>query len=131
MPQETLELPFRKPKYRDLKAALRACVYGNPKDAGYIAADAGIDPSVISRWLSDNADDKRGQWINQFVPLLIAMGDKGIEVYDYIGQELRAAQERDHEADKAKAARMVLELGPDLLKAIQLLATDSQKKPGA
>jgi hypothetical protein len=132
MKDEQLPLrPARPPRYRDLKDALRKNVWGNKKDAGYIAADARIDPSVLSRWMSDNPDDNAGKWVNKFIPLLIAMGEGGLDLYNYIGEELRAAQDKASERDTADAATMICEFGkgfPAILRAAEIIIASQKAK---
>lgn len=123
MKAEQLPLrPARQPRYRDMKEALRKNIWGSKKDAGYIAADAQIDPSVLSRWMSDNPDDNSGKWVNKFIPLLIAMEENGLDLYAYIGEELRAAQEKGREDDEAAANRIIKEYGPAVFEALKIKA---------
>lgn len=128
MPHETPKLPFRERKYRDLKEAFRKAVWSHPEGQGHIAVDAGMDPSVLSRWLSEDPNETAGKWVNRLIPLLVALGDRGIEVYDYIGEELRAAQERGREDDEAAANRIIKEYGPAVFEALKIKAQGSAKK---
>ena len=124
------KLPFRKKKFRDLKEAMRHGVYSHPggKNAGTLALEAGIDRlSDLSRYLADNPNDPRGKFLEIFIPLLIAMGEKGIEVWEYMGEEIRAGQDRDREDDKDIAARIIKEHGPELFEAIRILVGSPKK----
>jgi hypothetical protein len=126
-----LKLPFRKKKFRDLKEAMRHGVYSHPggKNAGTLALEAGIDRlSDLSRYLADNPNDPRGKFLEIFIPLLIAMGEKGIEVWEYIGEEIRAAQEQDREDDEAAANRIIREYGPTVFEALKVKAQGAAKK---
>lgn len=121
----SLKLPFRDKKFRDLKDALRHGVYSRPegKNAETLAMEAGLDRlSDLSRYVGDNPDDPRGRFLDIFIPLLIAMGEKGVEVWDYIGEELRAAQEKDREDDEAAANRIIAEYGPAVFEALKIKA---------
>ncbi len=115
MKTEQLPLrPIRKPRFRDLKEGLRKAIWGSEKDAALIAVEAGIDPSVLSRWCSENPDDNASKWVNKFIPLLIALGQNGLDIYEYIGEELRAAQERAAGRDLAEAVTVISVFGKTL-----------------
>jgi hypothetical protein len=123
MKTEQLSLrPVR--RYRNLKECLRKNIWGAKKDAGVIALDSQIDPSVLSRWMSDNPDDNSGKWVNKFVPLLIAMEENGEEVLAYIQEEVKAAREakekKVQEDATAKADLFIAQYGPMLMDALKV-----------
>jgi hypothetical protein len=121
----TLKLPFREKKFRNLKEAMRHGIYSRPggKNAETLAMEAGLDRlSDLSRYVGDNPDDPRGRFLDIFIPLLIAMGEKGVEVHDYIGEEIRAAQEQGREDDEAAANRIIREYGPAVFEALKVKA---------
>lgn len=128
MKMEQLPLrPARKPRYRDLKECLRKNVWGNKEDAAIIAVNAGIDPSVLSRWMSDNPDDPGGKWVNKLIPLLIALEENGLDIYAYIGEEIRAAQDKAREDDEAAANRFIREYGPGMAEALRIKLAGAKK----
>ncbi len=127
MPPVTPRLPFRERKYRDLKDALRRAVWSHPTGNGHVAVEAGMDPSILSRWLSEDPNETAGKWVNRFIPLLIALGDRGIEVYEYIGEELRAAQDKAREDDGARSDRFFAEHGEELADILRAMAKRGKK----
>ncbi len=123
--ESSLKLPFREKKFRDFKEAMRHGVYSRPggKSAETLAMESGLDRlSDLSRYVSDNPDDPRGRFLDILIPLLIAMGGKGIEVWDYVGEELRAAQEKGREDNEAAANRIIAEYGPVVFEALKVKA---------
>jgi hypothetical protein len=125
VPNPTLKLPFRDRKFKNLKDALRHGVYSRPngKSAETLAMESGLDRlSDLSRYVGDNPDDSRGKFLDIFIPLLVAMGEKGVEVWEYIGEEIRAAQGQDREDDIAVAARFIKDQGPAFMEAMRIMA---------
>jgi hypothetical protein len=129
MKEEQLPLqPVPRRKYRNLKEALRKNIWGSKKDAAVIAADAGIDGSVLSRWMSDNPDDNSGKWVNKLIPLLVAMEEHGDDVVAYINEAVAEAREaarraREQEQKKmtaAEAEKVVAEMGPQFFEAFSV-----------
>jgi hypothetical protein len=123
--ESSLRLPFREKKFRNLKEAMRHGIYSRPggKNAETLAMEAGLDRlSDLSRYVGDNPDDPRGRFLDIFIPLLIAMGEKGVEVHDYVGEEIRAAQEKGREDDEAAANRIIVEYGPAVFEALKVKA---------
>lgn len=75
-----------------------------------------------------NPDDPRYYPVDFLIELMVACGDKGFEIYEYIGQCLRAAQERGREDDEAAANRIIAEYGPAVFEALKIKAQAQGKK---
>lgn len=128
-------LPFRKLKYRNLKEALRHGIYSRPdgKSAEVLAMEAGLDRlSDLTRYVSDNPMDPRGKFLEVFLPLLVAMGDMGVEMLDYMTEYVRVGQERRREGEEAaaeiSAAKFITEHGPEMVEAIRIFLQTQGKK---
>jgi hypothetical protein len=123
-------LPFRKPRYRNLKEALKYSIYSRPggKKATDIAGEIGITLVDLSRYLSENPDDPRGKILDIFVDLLISLEDNGLDVYHYIGEAIEAAREKTGEEIVIEASRYVKEHGPAMAEALKTIAARGSKK---
>ena len=127
--ESSLILPSREKKFRNLKEAMRHGIYSRPggKNAETLAMEAGLDRlSDLSRYVGDNPNDPRGRFLDIFIPLLIAMEEKGVEVHAYIGEEIRAARDRaekkEREDNKVAAEQFFAEHSEELMKYIKVMA---------
>ena len=119
-------LPFD--QYRSLRECIAHVAYSCGRPFGHIAADLEYAPSDLSRLLADNPNDPRHFPAEKLIPLILSCGEKGWEIYEYIGRRLRA-QKEDEVLRAARLITQVAPILPELQKAIALLV-DSEKLNG-
>jgi hypothetical protein len=96
-------------RYRNLKACMRDCIYGNVKPLKSLAADMDLSESELSRKLSENPDDPRRFSIDDLEAYIAASGD--VTPIYYLSEKFAVSTE----AKQAYAAAELVKVLPQLL----------------
>lgn len=102
---------------------MRQAAYSCGRDICHIAGELDYKTGELGRMLGPaNPDDPRYFPADLLIEFMIACGEKGFDIYEYIGQRLRAAQEKTNEEMIAEAAKFIKEHGPQMAEAMKIMA---------